>query len=31
MLLHYWGHSFFTVTTEKNTVIAFDPYGDFYD
>ena len=29
MLLEYWGHSFFTVTTEKNTVVAFDPYGDF--
>ena len=31
MLLEYWGHSFFTVTTEKGTVVAFDPYGEFYD
>ena len=31
MLLEYWGHSFFTVTTEKGTVVVFDPYGEFYD
>ena len=31
MLLEYWGHSFFTVTTEKGTIVAFDPYGEFYD
>lgn len=30
MLLQYWGHSFFTLTTEKGTVLATDPYGDFY-
>lgn len=30
MLLKYLGHSFFTITTESGTVIATDPYGDFY-
>ena len=25
MLLEYWGPSFFTVTTAKGTVVAFDP------
>lgn len=30
MILRYWGHSFFTMTLESGTVIAFDPYGDFY-
>lgn len=27
MILRYMGHSFFTMTTEKGTVIATDPYG----
>lgn len=31
MILKYYGHSFFTLTLESGLVIAFDPYGDFYD
>lgn len=31
MILKYYGHSFFTLTLENGLVIAFDPYGDFYD
>lgn len=30
MILRYYGHSFFTLTLENGKVIAFDPYGDFY-
>ncbi len=30
MILKYFGHSFFTITLESGTVIALDPYGDFY-
>lgn len=30
MLLEYLGHAFFCMTTESGTVIATDPYGDFY-
>lgn len=31
MILKYFGHAFFTLTLERGKVIAFDPYGDFYD
>ncbi len=31
MILKYLGHSFFTLTLEDGTVIATDPYGDFYN
>ncbi|MBR6570925.1 MAG: MBL fold metallo-hydrolase [Clostridia bacterium] len=31
MILRYLGHAFFTVTLESGKVIAFDPYGSFYD
>lgn len=31
MILKYYGHAFFTMTLENGNVIAFDPYGDFYD
>ena len=30
MIIKYLGHSFFTITTADGTVIAFDPYGEFY-
>lgn len=30
MILKYLGHSFFTLTLEDGTVLAADPYGDFY-
>lgn len=30
MIIRYYGHSFFTLTLESGTVIALDPYGDFY-
>lgn len=30
MILKYMGHSFFTLTSERGTVVATDPYGDFY-
>lgn len=30
MILKYMGHAFFTMTLENGTVLAFDPYGDFY-
>jgi len=31
MILRYLGHAFFTITLESGRVIAFDPYGSFYD
>lgn len=31
MILKYLGHAFFTISLENGKVIAFDPYGDFYD
>ena len=31
MILKYYGHSFFTLTLENGSVIAFDPYGTFYE
>ena len=31
MIITYYGHSFFTLTTESGKVIAFDPYGDLAD
>ena len=31
MILKYYGHSFFTLTLENGSVIAFDPYGSFYE
>lgn len=31
MIIKYWGHAFFTLTLESGTVIACDPYGDFYE
>lgn len=31
MVLHFYGHSFFTLTLSDGTVIATDPYGDFYE
>ena len=31
MILRYYGHAFFSLTLENGTVIAFDPYGAFYD
>lgn len=31
MILKYMGHSFFTLALENGTVIATDPYGDFYE
>ena len=31
MILRYYGHAFFTLSLENDTVIAFDPYGNFYD
>lgn len=31
MLLKYYGHSFFTLALESGAVIAFDPYGSFYE
>ncbi|MEG0995875.1 MAG: MBL fold metallo-hydrolase [Clostridia bacterium] len=30
MILKHMGHSFFLLTSENGTVIAMDPYGDFY-
>ena len=30
MIIKYLGHSFFTITTNDGTVIATDPYADFY-
>ena len=31
MILKYYGHSFFTLTLENGSVIAFDPYGTLYE
>lgn len=31
MILRYLGHAFFKMTLDNGTVIAFDPYGSFYD
>jgi len=31
MILRYLGHAFFQMKLENGTVIAFDPYGSFYD
>lgn len=31
MILKYYGHSFFALTLENGSVIAFDPYGTFYE
>ena len=31
MILKYYGHSFFSLTLENGSVIAFDPYGTFYE
>lgn len=31
MILKYLGHAFFKMTLDNGTVIAFDPYGSFYD
>lgn len=31
MILKYLGHAFFQMALESGTVIAFDPYGSFYD
>ena len=31
MILKYYGHSFFTLTLENGSVIAFDPYGMLYE
>ena len=30
MILRYYGHSLFTLTLADGTVVATDPYGDFY-
>ena len=30
MLLQYYGHSLFTLTTERGETLATDPYGDLY-
>ena len=31
MILRYYGHAFWTAELENGCVIAFDPYGTFYD
>jgi len=31
MILTYYGHAFWRLTLESGAVIAFDPYGSFYD
>jgi len=31
VILKYYGHAFFTWTLENGTVIAHDPYGEFYE